>query len=141
MVFICFLFSHRSRFEVGDWIKFKRSMTTPTYGWQGAKHSSVGFVQSVPDKDNLLVSFCSGEAHEARVLANEVIKVIPLDRGQHVQLKSDIKEPRFNSNQFLNTYKCNWNYCTNVLVLFLPFGEVYHALFDMLIRVCLGLLL
>ncbi|KAK9912711.1 hypothetical protein M0R45_036561 [Rubus argutus] len=82
-------------FEVGDWIKFKRSMTTPTYGWQGAKHSSVGFVQSVPDKDNLLVSFCSGEAHEARVLANEVIKVIPLDRGQHVQLKSDIKEPRF----------------------------------------------
>ena len=52
---------------------------------------SVGFVQSVPDRDNLIVSFCSGEVH---VLANEVIKVIPLDRGQHVQLKEDVKEPR-----------------------------------------------
>ncbi|XP_015894742.1 E3 ubiquitin-protein ligase KEG isoform X1 [Ziziphus jujuba] len=79
-------------FEVGDWVKFKRSTTTPTYGWQGAKHKSVGFVQNVPDKDNLIVSFCSGEA---RVLANEVVKVIPLDRGQHVQLKPEVKEPRF----------------------------------------------
>ncbi|XP_021888378.1 E3 ubiquitin-protein ligase KEG-like [Carica papaya] len=79
-------------FEVGDWVKFKRSVTMPTYGWQGAKHKSVGFVQTVLDKDNLIVSFCSGEA---RVLANEVLKVIPLDRGQHVQLKTDVKEPRF----------------------------------------------
>ncbi|KAL6981092.1 nicotinamide N-methyltransferase [Sarracenia purpurea var. burkii] len=79
-------------YQVGDWVKFKRSITTPTYGWQGAKHKSVGFVQNVPDKDNLIVSFCTGEA---RVLANEVIKVIPLDRGQHVQLKPDVKEPRF----------------------------------------------
>ncbi|KAI4332960.1 hypothetical protein L6164_017825 [Bauhinia variegata] len=79
-------------FEVGDWVKFKRTITTPTYGWQGAKQKSVGFVQSVLDRDNLMVSFCSGEA---RVLANEVVKVIPLDRGQHVQLKKDVKEPRF----------------------------------------------
>lgn len=79
-------------FEIGDWVKFKKSVKVPKYGWQGAKHRSVGFVQSVPDKEHLIVSFCSGEA---RVLANEVIKVIPLDRGQHVQLKSDIKEPRF----------------------------------------------
>lgn len=79
-------------FEVGDWVKFKRCVTTPTYGWQGATYRSVGFVQSVPDRDNLIVSFCSGEA---RVLAAEVIKVIPLDRGQHVQLKPDVKEPRF----------------------------------------------
>ncbi|KAJ0102481.1 hypothetical protein Patl1_05319 [Pistacia atlantica] len=79
-------------FEVGDWIKFKRSVTTPTHGWQGAKPRSVGFVQSVIDKDNLIASFCSGEAH---VLANEVIKLIPLDRGQHVQLRPDVKEPRF----------------------------------------------
>ncbi|KAF8396264.1 hypothetical protein HHK36_017879 [Tetracentron sinense] len=79
-------------YEVGDWVKFKRSVKTPAYGWQDAGHKSVGFVQSVQDKDNLIVSFCSGEA---RVLANEVIKVIPLDRGQHVQLKPDVKEPRY----------------------------------------------
>ncbi|KAI3834892.1 hypothetical protein MKW98_016005 [Papaver atlanticum] len=79
-------------FEVGDWVKFKRSVKVPTYGWQGAKHKSVGFVQNVQDKDNLIVSFCSGEA---RVLASDVIKVIPLDRGQHVQLKPDVKEPRY----------------------------------------------
>ncbi|XP_047163362.1 E3 ubiquitin-protein ligase KEG [Vigna umbellata] len=79
-------------FEVGEWVKFKKSVTTPTHGWQGANPQSVGFVQSVPDKDNLVVSFCSGEVH---LLANEVIKVIPLDRGQHVQLKEDVKEPRF----------------------------------------------
>lgn len=80
-----------TRYEIGDWVKFKRTIATPTYGWQGAKHKSVGFVQSILDKDNLMVSFCSGEVH---VLANEVIKVIPLDRGQHVQLKNDVKEPR-----------------------------------------------
>ncbi|TQD76021.1 hypothetical protein C1H46_038444 [Malus baccata] len=79
-------------FDVGDWVKFKRSITAPTYGWQDAKHRSVGFVQGAPDKDHLIVSFCSGDA---RVSANEVVKVIPLDRGQHVQLKPDVKEPRF----------------------------------------------
>lgn len=73
-------------------MKFKRIIKNPAYGWQGASHKSVGFVQDVMDNDNLLVSFCSGEAH---VLANEVIKVIPLNRGQHVQLKANIKEPRY----------------------------------------------
>lgn len=101
-----FLYSLWCRYEVGDWVKFKRSITAPTYGWQGAKPKSVGFVQSVLDKDNLKVSFCSGEARvgearvpDARVLANEVVKVIPLDRGQHVQLKPEVKEPRFLSAQ------------------------------------------
>ena len=73
-------------------MKFKRTVTTPTHGWQGAKHKSVGFVQNVVDKDNLAVSFCTGDA---RVLASEMVKVIPLDRGQHVQLKPDVKEPRY----------------------------------------------
>ncbi|KAI4382953.1 hypothetical protein MLD38_008842 [Melastoma candidum] len=79
-------------YDVGDWVKFKRTVVTPTHGWQGASHKSVGFVQNVQDKDNLTVSFCSGEA---RVLASEVIKVVPLDRGQHVRLKAEVKEPRF----------------------------------------------
>ncbi|XVE68353.1 hypothetical protein DITRI_Ditri09bG0061400 [Diplodiscus trichospermus] len=79
-------------FEVGDWVKFQRRITSPTYGWQGARHKSVGFVQNVVDRDNLIVSFCSGEA---RVLVNEVVKVIPLDRGQHVKLRADVEEPRF----------------------------------------------
>ncbi|CAA2942821.1 E3 ubiquitin- ligase KEG [Olea europaea subsp. europaea] len=79
-------------YQNGDWVKFRRSITTPTYGWQGATERSVGFVQSVPDNNNLIVSFCTGEA---KVLVIEVIKVIPLDRGQHVQLKPDVKEPKF----------------------------------------------
>ncbi|CAI9102796.1 OLC1v1001140C2 [Oldenlandia corymbosa var. corymbosa] len=82
-------------YNIGDWVKFKKHIKTPTYGWQGANFNSVGFVQNVLDKDNLLVAFCSGEPPEARVLANEVVKVIPLDRGQHVQLKKEVKEPRF----------------------------------------------
>lgn len=73
-------------------MKFKRSITNPAHGWQGASYKSVGFVQAVMDSNNLLVSFCSGEA---RVLASEVIKLVPLNRGQHVQLKSDVKEPRY----------------------------------------------
>ena len=72
-------------------MKFKRSVTTPKYGWQGAEQKSVGFVQSIVDKDHLIISFCTGEAH---VMVNEVVKVIPLDRGQHVKLKEDVKEPR-----------------------------------------------
>eukprot|EP00252_Welwitschia_mirabilis_P017854 TRINITY_DN3975_c0_g1_i1.p1 TRINITY_DN3975_c0_g1~~TRINITY_DN3975_c0_g1_i1.p1 ORF type:complete len:1637 (-),score=359.35 TRINITY_DN3975_c0_g1_i1:440-5350(-) len=79
-------------FEIGDWVKFKKCVNVPKYGWQGAMPKSVGFVQSMPDKDHLIVSFCSGEA---RVIMDEVIKVIPLDRGQHVQLKADVKEPRY----------------------------------------------
>lgn len=69
-------------------------MKEPTYGWQGATHKSVGFVQKVLDNDNLTVSFCSRDS-PSQVLVNDVIKVIPLDRGQHVQLKSDVMEPRY----------------------------------------------
>ncbi|GLJ26357.1 hypothetical protein SUGI_0507770 [Cryptomeria japonica] len=49
-------------FDIGDWVKFKKNVKVPKYGSQGAKHKSVGFVQNVPDKDHLIVSFCSGEA-------------------------------------------------------------------------------
>lgn len=77
---------------MGDWVKFRRSVKSPVHGWQGARHRSVGFVQTVLDKDNLKVAFCTGEVH---VLTNEVVKVIPLDRGQHVKLKADVKEPRW----------------------------------------------
>ncbi|KAM3410269.1 hypothetical protein ACQJBY_002464 [Aegilops geniculata] len=78
-------------YEVADWVKFRRTVTSPDFGWQGAGPKSIGFVQSIVDHDHLIVSFCSGEA---RVLTSEVIKVIPLNRGQHVQLKADILEPR-----------------------------------------------
>lgn len=81
-------------------MKFKRSITNPAYGWQGANHKSVGFVQNVGDGDSIIVSFCSGEA-EARVMASEVVKVIPLDRGQHVKLRGDVKEPRSDCLQML----------------------------------------
>ncbi|KAJ0693317.1 putative non-specific serine/threonine protein kinase [Helianthus annuus] len=97
-------------YQVGDWVKFKSTVATPIYGWQGATQTSVGFVQSVPDTDNLFVSFCSGEEREARVLANEVMKVIPLDCGQHVQLKPDVREPRFGwrgqSRESIGTVLC-----------------------------------
>ncbi|KAM7278247.1 hypothetical protein ACFE04_005381 [Oxalis oulophora] len=79
-------------FHVGDWVTFKRNLLCPKYGWQGARPDSVGFVRSVPDSDHLRVTFCTGIA---RVLAMEVLKVIPLDRGQLVQLKPDIEEPRY----------------------------------------------
>lgn len=73
-------------------MKFKRGITTPLHGWQGAKPKSVGFVQTILEKEDMIIAFCSGEA---RVLANEVVKLIPLDRGQHVRLRADVKEPRF----------------------------------------------
>ncbi|KAJ4840034.1 hypothetical protein Tsubulata_033350 [Turnera subulata] len=79
-------------FEVGDWVKFRKSLKNPMRGWQGAKHGSVGFIRDVQDEGHLIVSFCTGSAH---VLANEVIKVIPLDRGQLVQLKPGIMKPRY----------------------------------------------
>ncbi|PKA62632.1 E3 ubiquitin-protein ligase KEG [Apostasia shenzhenica] len=81
-------------YEVGDWVKFRRSVKTPLFGLQGASHTSVGFVQTIldGDKDSMVVSFCFGEV---RVLKDEVVKVIPLNRGQHVQLKPDVREPRF----------------------------------------------
>ncbi|CAM6116455.1 unnamed protein product [Calypogeia fissa] len=79
-------------FQTGDWIKFKRSVKTPTFGWQGARPRSVGLVQSIVDKEQLIIAFCTGEA---RVTTEEIIKVVPLDRGQHVRLKADAKEPRY----------------------------------------------
>ncbi|KAJ3676288.1 hypothetical protein LUZ60_003700 [Juncus effusus] len=90
-----------------DWVKFRRGVTAPSYGWQGATSKSVGFVQSVLDHETLLVLFCSGEA---RVLISEVIKVIPLNRGQCVQLKPNIVEPRFGwrgqSRESIGTVLC-----------------------------------
>ncbi|MQL83048.1 hypothetical protein Taro_015527, partial [Colocasia esculenta] len=86
------VFLSPTMYEVGDWVKFKGTVVTPAHGWQGANHRSVGFVQSVVDSDNLIVSLCTGEA---RILTNEVMKVIPLNRGQHVRLRKDVKEPRF----------------------------------------------
>ncbi|MED6205276.1 hypothetical protein PIB30_016259 [Stylosanthes scabra] len=56
------------------------------------KLKSVGFVQSVLDKDNLVVSFFFGKVH---LSTSEVVKIIPLERGQHVKLKEDVKEARF----------------------------------------------
>ncbi|RWW88997.1 hypothetical protein BHE74_00002107 [Ensete ventricosum] len=41
-------------YQVGDWVKFKRSVENPTYGWQGANHKSIGFVQSVLSNDSLV---------------------------------------------------------------------------------------
>ncbi|XP_047316701.1 E3 ubiquitin-protein ligase KEG-like [Impatiens glandulifera] len=79
-------------YQPGDWVKFTRKVVIPTYGWQGAMYRSVGFVRTVLDSDNLVVSFCSGVAH---VLTNEVIKVIPLDRGQLVRIRTDIEQPRY----------------------------------------------
>lgn len=79
------------RFDVGDWVKFRRCVKVPKFGWQGANDQSVGFVQSVESVDQVIISFCTGEA---RVLADEILKVVPLDRGQHVRLKADVKEPR-----------------------------------------------
>eukprot|EP00249_Psilotum_nudum_P023910 c29025_g1_i1 orf=417-5300(+) len=94
-------------FEPGDWVKFKRSIKSPMYGWQGAVPKSIGFVQSVPDKEHVIISFCSGEA---RVLSEEVIKVVPLDRGQHVRLKADVKEPKYGwrgqSRESIGTVLC-----------------------------------
>ncbi|KAG4947336.1 hypothetical protein JHK87_043343 [Glycine soja] len=81
-------------FELGDWVKFRKTSIIPTNGWEGDRQKQVSFVQRVPDKDNLIVSFCSGEYYS--VLANEVVKVVLLDRGQHVQLKEDAKKPRLN---------------------------------------------
>ena len=49
-------------------------------------------MQTILEKEDMIVAFCSGEAH---VLASEVVKLIPLDRGQHVRLRKDVKEPRF----------------------------------------------
>lgn len=80
------------RYNVGDWVKFKRSVVTPTNGWQGADHKSVGFVQSTVDNDHLIVSFWSGEV---TVLISEITKVIPLNRGQHVRLRRDVRNPRY----------------------------------------------
>ncbi|KAL5147304.1 E3 ubiquitin-protein ligase KEG [Glycine soja] len=44
---------------------------------QFLRKKQVDFVQRALDKDNLIVSFCS---RDYSVLANEVVKVIPLDR-------------------------------------------------------------
>lgn len=71
-------------------MKFKRGIRTPLHGRLGAKPKSVGFVQTILEKGNMVVTFCSGEA---RVLASEVVKLIPLDGGQHVRLRKDVREP------------------------------------------------
>lgn len=106
-------------------MKFKRGITTPLHGWQGAKPKSVGFVQTILEKEDMIVAFCSGEA---RVLASEVVKLIPLDRGQHVRLRNDVKEPRFVSaihSEFFSedaTKAVNFFCCNSVTEVIILYG-------------------
>ncbi|XP_024545688.1 E3 ubiquitin-protein ligase KEG isoform X2 [Selaginella moellendorffii] len=94
-------------FDVGDWVKFRRTISSPRYGWGSTRPSSVGFVQNIIDGTTLLVSFCSGEA---KVAVDEVVKLIPLDRGHSVRLKSTVKQPRFGwrgqSRESIGTVLC-----------------------------------
>lgn len=72
-------------------MKLRRGIKTHVHGWIGAKPKSVGFVKIILEREDMIVTFWSVKA---RVLASEVVKLVPLDMDQHVKLMRDVREPR-----------------------------------------------
>ncbi|GBG60914.1 hypothetical protein CBR_g16035 [Chara braunii] len=80
-------------FDPGDWVTFRRFVDESLYDWGEVMPRSVGLVLSV-DKEasELIVTFCG---HEMQVSPKDVRKIVPFERGQHVRVKAEVKQPRY----------------------------------------------
>jgi E3 ubiquitin-protein ligase KEG len=78
---------------IGDWIKVKDSVATPTYQWGDVNHSSIGVVHRAGDGE-LWVSFCFCERLWL-CKGWEVEKVRPFRQGDKVRIRPGLVTPRW----------------------------------------------
>jgi E3 ubiquitin-protein ligase KEG len=78
---------------IGDWVRVRASVSTPTHHWGEVSHSSIGVVHRVED-DNLWVSFCFVERLWL-CKASEMERVRPYKVGDKVRIRDGLVSPRW----------------------------------------------
>lgn len=78
---------------VGDWVKVKDCVATPTYQWGDVNHNSIGVVHRAEDGE-LWVAFCFCE-RQWLCKRWEVEKVRPFRLGDRVRIRPGLVTPRW----------------------------------------------
>jgi E3 ubiquitin-protein ligase KEG len=79
--------------KIGDWVRVKASITTPTYQWGEVNPSSTGVVHRMEDGD-LCVSFCFLDRLWL-CKAGELERIRPFRIGDRVKIKDGLVTPRW----------------------------------------------
>lgn len=79
--------------KIGDWVRVKASITTPTYQWGEVNPSSIGVVHRMEDGD-LWVSFCFLDRLWL-CKAGELERLRPFRIGDRVKIKDGLVTPRW----------------------------------------------
>lgn len=79
--------------HIGDWVKVKASVSTPTRQWGDVTHSSIGVVHRIEDSD-LWVAFCFREKLWV-CKACEMERVRPFKVGDMVKIREGLVTPRW----------------------------------------------
>lgn len=78
---------------IGDWVRVKATVSTPTHQWGDVSHSSLGVVHHM-DNGDLWVAFCFMERLWL-CKASEMEKVRPFKVGDKVRIKEGLVTPRW----------------------------------------------
>lgn len=79
--------------HIGDWVKVKASVSTPTHQWGDVTHTSIGVVHRIEDSD-LWVAFCFREKLWI-CKASEMERVRPFVVGDMVKIREGLVAPRW----------------------------------------------
>lgn len=79
--------------QIGDWVRVRASVTTPTYQWGEVSHSSIGVVHRM-ESGELSVAFCFVERLWL-CKAWEMERVRPFKVGDKVRIKEGLVTPRW----------------------------------------------
>jgi len=79
---------------IGDWVRVKSSVPTPTHQWGEVTHKSIGVVQKIDDDGDLWVAFCFLERLWV-CKPSEMERVRPFNIGDRVKVKRSVMTPRW----------------------------------------------
>ncbi|GKA25806.1 E3 ubiquitin protein ligase KEG [Tanacetum coccineum] len=79
--------------DIGDWVRVKPSISSPTHHWGDVTHSSIGVVHRIED-GNLWVAFCFLERLWLCKIW-EVERIRPFGVGDKVKIKKGLASPRW----------------------------------------------
>lgn len=81
------------KLHVGDWVRVRENVSTPTHQWGDVRHSSIGVVHRLEDED-LWVAFCFLDRLWL-CKAWEMEKIRPFKVGDKVKIKDGLVTPRW----------------------------------------------
>lgn len=79
---------------IGDWVRVRATVTTPTHQWGEASHSSIGVVHRIQDEEDVWVAFCFMEKLWL-CKASEMERVKAFKVGDKVKIREGLATPRW----------------------------------------------